>query len=250
MGDLTLQDVKISGNLVVLSKDGARITLRGCTLQNLVVLSHSIVGLRYRSAAGISLLSEFDGLRWQCQNAYHRRQQHDPRQIRYRDGFRQQCHGPEGDGDRQPDAGRPQGQLRPGWHGEGGHHPSQICHPLRGGYAEHILVHGKGYTITCKYGKLDEELDRGLTGTKLTLSSGQTVSSTAPTVTITATVTGVNTGYGAESNARSCTLRWYSGRQSDPVPEHLHPGGDDEHVSAILIISLTACLPLHRSRLS
>ena len=43
MGDLTLQDVKISGNLVVLSKDGARITLRGCTLQNLVVLSHSIV---------------------------------------------------------------------------------------------------------------------------------------------------------------------------------------------------------------
>ena len=104
-----------------------------------------------------------------------------------------------------------------------------------GGYAEHILVHGKGYTITCKYGKLDEELDRGLSGTKLTLSSGQTVSSTAPTATISATVTGVDTGYGAESSCQILHAALVCRRQPDPVPRHLHPGGDDKHIPPYLL---------------
>lgn len=209
MGDLTLQDVKISGNLVVLSKDGARITLRGCTLQNLVVLSHSIVDCD--TAVQQAYLS--------CQNS-----------MVYAGNAKTLTIGGSSTilgkydtvtvsassvtAQKGTEIGSLTLDARKGSFVLDGTAKEVTIHPKYvtlsgGGYAEHILVHGKGYTITCKYGKLDEELDRGLTGTKLTLSSGQTVSSTAPTAAITATVTGVNTGYGAESNARSCTLRWY-----------------------------------------
>ena len=77
------------------------------------------------------------------------------------------------------------------------------------GRAEEVLVHGKGYSITCAAGTVKEDLDLGLSGTTITMSKGHTVSSSNPTVKVTATFSGVNAGNGSVNGYRVGTLYWY-----------------------------------------
>lgn len=207
--DIQLENLTISGKLVLIMQDNSSVCLQNCALDGIVVLSRTSVScdttLRQLYLAGLNTMSysgnaedlTISGNSTICGNFTNVT-------VNARNVTAQ--------------AGTQIGTLtlnaRNGSFILDGTADSVTINPkyvtLSGsGYANSILVHGKGYTITCKYGKLLEELDRGLTGTKITLTGGQTVSSTAPTATVTATITGVNAGYGAESSTRACTLRWY-----------------------------------------
>ena len=207
--NLSLENVTVTGRLVVVGKDNSTVTLTGCTVSNLVLLSQSnlssdtsIANVTISGADGASFTGNATTLK-----------------ISSNSTIQGTYETVTATGDSATAASGSQiGQLL--LQGKGG-----VFH-LNGnadsvtidaknvtldgsGYAGKITVYAKGYSVTCDNGGITEDIDYGLTNTKVTLTTGAVASPKSPSVTITAKFSGVNGGRGSTDGTRKCILNWY-----------------------------------------
>lgn len=77
------------------------------------------------------------------------------------------------------------------------------------GYAETVTVYGRNCDIRLNCGSMEEKIDWGLAGVKVTMSGTEQVSANSPEATVKATFTGFTAGYGCENGGRVCRVQWY-----------------------------------------
>ena len=211
VANITLESVTVSGRLVVIGKDASSVTLTDCSISTLVLLSQST--LSSDSAITNVYISGADGAYFAGDASEVSISSSSTILGTYQTvtstGSSKTATAASGS---QIETLLLQGKGST-FHLDGNANEATIDAKnvtLDGsGYAGKVNVYAKGYAITCSNGGITEDIDYGLSNTKITLSTGAVASPKSPSVTITAKFTGVNGGRGSTDGKRPCILNWY-----------------------------------------